>query len=415
MGPGEGSSCGSSGGPAPPRRGPYDVVRVKAADGSALAWLDTNGYDPGVSFEEAAAAVERDGYELLALRARSPSSPSLVQSLRVITTSPTPTLPLRLVRMGGASPATALTLVVVANAPQRLVDTEILRIDESRLAWTGSTSNYESLALARLGSEAPAGDAGVADGGASTDGGAADSGAALPSGTRWLVESSRSMANRPTFREGEAEAAAPKEGATLADLFRAECGDRITEKHAVCAAPGTAGGNDDAGTDDGGGNDDGGNDDGGNDASVDASTENDASMEDASVDAGASGSPACTDVDRTTCDDIDLAIPPAATAVVTRFRGVVTGDPVLTGDLAFAVSTDRLPEGSYWVRADGEPGLCEPPPGSSSGGEPEEDGQTCRQTPARRWSGLNFGPILVLLVAIRAVAAIMRRARSRDR
>ena len=391
------------------RVGPYEMSKVSAADGSALQWLDDNGLEPGASFAEAAAAVERDGYELFAVRALPPTAASVVQSLRVVTSSPQATLPLRMLRMGSTSPMTPLTLVVLASTPQQLVDTAVMRIDGSRLASTGSTSNYESLVAALLGAE------GAGDGGAAPDGGVAaqDSGTTdaggVAQGSRWVLESSRPVTNRLTARSSASNEGGASEAATLADLFRTRCGEKTAERHAICTQSDDDGGLADAAADAADADPDAAPPDAG--TPPDSGTPLDGGT---TLDAGESDAGDCPDNDRQRCDDIDLAIPESSTLIATRFRAVLGGDPAAIADLRFAASTDALPDGRYVVRNDGQPGLCEP--GASSDVDPAtsgDDSQTCRQT-ARRprpWSHLNLGPLVTLLVAIRIVAVIMRRAK----
>ncbi len=385
-GPMDTNAPGSSGSVRPPdsgptatRVGPYDLFRVKASDGSARAWLDVNGYEAGASFDAAAAAVEKDGYELYAMRARGATPSSLVRSLRVVTSSKTAALPLRMLRMGagGAPSSTPLTLTVLADAPQQIVGVSALKVDTARLAWSGSSSNYESLVGQLLG-----GDAG-------TD-------------TRWVVESARPVSNRLTPKE-DGGGTSSDAGTTLADEFLARCDERTPEKHAICGAS-DDGGLDDGGDDDGGTPSDAGSDAGPKDASVDADAE----------DAGASDGE-CKDVDRRACDDIDLAIPPNGTVTATRFRAVIGGDAAAIADVSFSATTEALPGGRFWVRLDGQAGICEPPAGAVSlGSEVSGDvgGEaSCRQVRRPvRWIP-NLGPLAIFLVAARAVAAIMRRAR----
>jgi hypothetical protein len=417
---------GSSGGfdassPLPPRVGPYDVVRVHAADGSALAWLDANGYDPGLSFAQAAAAAEADGYELYALRARAPASSSIVQSLRVVTTSPTTSFPLRMLRVGAASrqSVTPLTFVVLSTGPQKLDGTNVLKIDPAKL----TSSNYDSLAAQLLGEptlpdagapfdaggdsggeggapDGGASDAGVADGGAADAGSLADAGAPALGETRWLFESARPVANRRSSGGDASPDAASLSSSTLADSFASKCAAG-RETHLVCragdggvdgAAPDASAG--EAGAPDGGASDAGVSDAGATDAGA--------------GDAGAS-IPGCAEVDRLRCDDLDVALGVNGTAVATRFRAVIAGEAAGIKDLSFSVATDAVGDGRYTVRNDGTAGLCEPIAVSASA---EGDTQTCRQArPPAAFTHMNAGPFVLVLSTIAAVGMIMRRAR----
>jgi hypothetical protein len=385
------SSSGSNGNPprsSTERVGPYEQVRVRTADGSARRWLEANGYEPGTSFDEGAAAVEQGGYELYAMRAQSPTPSSLVQSLRVVSTSTAIGLPLRLVRMGGggALAATPLTLLVLASAPQRIVDVNAMRVDESRLAFSGPASNYESLVSALLGG---AGDA------------AGDAG----SPTRWMVESAQSVSNRVT--PAGSEGGTSSEPSSFADRFRAQCIDRTPEKHTICASA-TDGG----ATEDDGGADPGDAGSSASDASADADSNDAAPASDGGTDSPEAGAstPGCREVDRRPCDDIDLAILPNETTTVTRFRGMVGGDPAAIADLVFTPSPELLPDGRYFVRTNGQAGTCEAPAGATSDDD-ETTAQTCRQMRTRPGSALDLGPLALFVVAIRVVVAIMRRAR----
>lgn len=395
--------------PGPPRVGPYDVVRVRAGDGSALAWLDAAGFDPGVSFAASASALEADGYELYAVRARAPAPSSIVQSLRVITTSPSPSFPLRLVRMGagGRGSVTPLTLVTLGPSPQRIVDLTPLKVDVSRLAWAGTSSNYESLVASLLGQPAPVADAGApvdsgAGDGGGLDGGSLDAGAPIDAGpgeTRWLLELARSVENRragaSTAPDGSLAASA-----TLADRFGSVC-KLEKEIHAVCSAGGDASappgdGGSEGGVADGGGPD-GGEPDAGDAGSPDGGPK----------DAGAAG---CADRDRQRCDDLGLAIPAGGAATATRFRAVISGDPAVIKDLTFAASSEAIPDGRYTVRVDGQAGLCEPVDIEASASAEGE--ATCGQARPRR-RGLDWGPLVTVAATIASVGMILRRARRR--
>jgi hypothetical protein len=156
-------------------------------------------------------------------------------------------------------------------------------------------------------------------------------------------------------------------------------------------------------------------DDGGTEAGAGASDAGDAG-----TDASTTGGP-CADVNRERCDDINLAIPTNGSVIATRFRAAIGDDPARVVDLAFATTTEPLPEGQYAVRPDGQPGLCELQQEASGSGSvsasasasTDDAAGTCRQTAARTrsFTNVNLGPLVMLLVAARAVAAIMRRAR----
>src|SRR5262249_35596741 len=139
-------------------------------------------------------------------------------------------------------------------------------------------------------------------------------------------------------------------------------------------------------------------------------------FEDAGARDGGVGDSGCVDIDRRTCDDIDLAISANGNVVATRFRASLGGDPVSIRDLAFAASTESVPEGRYAVRSNGQPGLCEVPITVSGEVSASADTQNCRQTrmSTRSFWRVNFGPALVLLISIRLISLIMRRARGKQ-
>ncbi|HEY8077659.1 MAG TPA: hypothetical protein VIF62_26215 [Labilithrix sp.] len=372
------SSSSSSGGPTDgspgptTQVGPYELVRVHASDGSAAAWVAVNGYDPGVSFAQSLGAVEAAGYDLYAVRSRAPAS--AIRSLRVVTTSPSPTFPLRMLRTGATSrvPSTPVTLVVLGANAQELGGVQALRVDTSMLSGSGTSTNYEALVSALLGA---------------SDGG--DAGAE----TRWVLEDTRTLLNRRSGDAGDAS--------TIADDFFARCQDS-RETDTVCGSPIDGG--------------DAAIPDAGDAGPLDAGDAGDAGPSDAGeTDASP---PGCTEVDRAACDDIDLAIEPSTSAVATRFRAVVAGDPAAIADLAFTAAADAIGEGVFTVRDDGVAGLCEPVEGVSGSGSVSASASgvgdaTCRQTRMRPFGVPQLGPLFLVLAAIRAVTLIMRRARRR--
>lgn len=406
-----GGSSGSSGSTGS-SIGPYEEVRIKSGDGSAQKWLDNHGYVAPGGFIDGIVALEADGYEIHAFRARAPASPAIVKSLRVVTTSPSPTVPLRLVRMssGTDASATPVTLITLAGSKQDLVGQTMVSIDENKLAYISGSSNYEVLVSAALGSAPPPSDAGASDAG-TADGGTSDAGA-LSTDTRWIAETSRAVTASTTGDGGSSGSLQ-----TLGDFFRDACGARTSQSHVVCeeesdggsAEPADAG--DDAGEDAG-------------DAGAPAS---DAGTDGGTSDGGAdTGLPAgCKDVARERCDDLSLALP-AGVNVASRFRGVVGGTASAVGDLSFSASTAPLHSGVFTVRPTGEPGLCAPvnddgtiggsSSGSSSGdisGSGSGSGSaSCKATRRSRFR-IDLGPLVTVLVVIRVLSAVMRRKRKK--
>lgn len=248
------------------RVGPYAIERVRGADGSAQAWLDAGDLDGGASFGAAIAALEADGWELYGIRALAPTDPKIAQSLRVITTSPAPTIPLRLARMGAGSRGalTPITLVTLGPAAQRLVDVNALRIDTAKL----TSGNYETLVAGLLGfTQPPPSDAGAAadagadaggDAGAGGDadaggdagadaGGDAGTGADAGAGPCASVDRQRCDDLDLAIADGQSATATRYRGviagdpATIKDLALAAATDAIPEGRFTVRADGTAG------------------------------------------------------------------------------------------------------------------------------------------------------------------------------
>jgi hypothetical protein len=366
--------------------GPYETVRVGAADGSARRWLDALGFDVPSSFDAAAAELERAGYELHVLHARAPAPSSLVRSFRIATTSPDATFPLRLLRMGSSADQapTPVTLMTLATTPLTLANQTVTTIDEAFLGASGSSSNYEALVANALGAPvAPVTDGG-ADGGAVTDGGA-------PGATHWLLESSRSLVLGPSGDGGA--------GATVGGLFQSKCGSKAPETHVVCSVLSTS----EASPTDGGGADAGDAGDAGADAGgADAGSATDGGTSDASTTSDAGSD--CSDVSRESCDDLDLVL---GASVASRFRGSIVDDARSLADLALVPAPGPLRDARYFVRPNGVPGTCEAPAGGLSA---EADASTtCSATTVR----LRFdaGPLAMLLGVVYALQRIMRRRR----
>ena len=376
--------------------GPYEIVRVGAADGTARRWIDELGFDVPASFDAAAAELEREGYELHVLHARAPASSTVVRSFRIVTAAPDAKLPLRLLRMGsGADQApTPVTLMTLATAPLALANQSVATIDESHLGTSGTSSNYETLVANALGSPtSPQDDAGV-DGG--TDSGADGGG---PGATRWVLESARSLVLRPADDGGTA---------TLGGLFQAKCSQKAAQQHLVCSAlSGPSASPSDGGFADAGGGSDAGDAGSATDAGEpDAATTGDAGGAEGGTtsDAGTD----CSATSRESCDDLDLALAASAT-VATRFRGSIADDARALADLELTPAPGSFREGRFFVRPNGVPGTCEPPPGGVSAGAEAEASKSCASAAAR----LRFdaGPLAMLLGVVYALRRMLRRSR----
>ena len=381
-----------------PTFGPYEETRIRAGDGTATQWLDRHGYVAPAGFLEGLLALEADGYEVHAFRARAPALPAIVKSLRVVTTSPSPTVPLRLVRMstGADRASTPVTLITLAGSAQSLVGQTMVTIDENKLALVGGSSNYETLVSAALGT--PASDAGSSsDAGTASDAGSTD--------TRWLMETSRPVSATTTTSDGGTDGGASS-AKTLGDYFREQCGARSSQPHLVCRddEPLEAGAQTDAEAPD---------------AEADAGATDAAAPQDAgTTDAGATDAGqvdvGCKDVARERCDDLTLALP-SGVNVASRFRGVVGGAASLVGDLSFASDAAALRPGVFTVRPTGEPGLCAPVTDDGkvdvSGSADTSGSASCKTTRTR--FRIDLGPLVTVLVVIRVLTAVMRRGRRR--
>jgi hypothetical protein len=139
--------------------GPYDAVTVRASQGQALGdWLRANGYDVPVAMQPIIDAFTAADFDFLALKLAPGEGVQAMQPVRVVTSGPDPTLPLRMVAAGvGAS--VGIELFVLGEGryhPQNFPDAVI---DFSKLAWdpTEQRSNYTELAAAALAANGGAG------------------------------------------------------------------------------------------------------------------------------------------------------------------------------------------------------------------------------------------------------------------
>jgi MYXO-CTERM domain-containing protein len=133
--------------------GPYEMVQLKSTDGSALTkWLDKNGYRVAKADAPVIAHYVSAGMDFLALKLIPGVGVSAMQPVRVTTKGAYPVLPLRMVGVGTGA-TTGITLWVVADGRWEPQNFPFFTIDSSELTWDwkSSSSNYESLRLAKEG------------------------------------------------------------------------------------------------------------------------------------------------------------------------------------------------------------------------------------------------------------------------
>ncbi len=131
--------------------GPYDMVQLESSDGSALTqWLTAHGYQIPASTKPIIDACVTQGFNLLALKLVPGVGVQSMQPVRVTSQGAAPSLPLRMVAVG-TGPTTGITVWVVADGRWAPTSFPTFTIDPSEIVWdwTTSSSNYETLRLAR--------------------------------------------------------------------------------------------------------------------------------------------------------------------------------------------------------------------------------------------------------------------------
>ena len=117
--------------------GPYEAVTVRASQGEALGdWLRANGYAVPVGMQPTIDSFTAAGFDFLALKLAPGEGVQAMQPVRVVTSGPHPTLPLRMVAAGvGAS--VGIELFVLGEGryhPQNFPDA-IVDFTGEHVAW----------------------------------------------------------------------------------------------------------------------------------------------------------------------------------------------------------------------------------------------------------------------------------------
>jgi hypothetical protein len=131
--------------------GPYETVQLHSTDGSALnQWLTAHGYQIPASTKTVVDAYVTQGFDFLALKLVPGQGVQAMQPVRVTSKGAAPTLPLHMVAVG-TGPVTGITIWVVADARWEPANFPTFQITDPEIAWDWATSssNYESLRLAK--------------------------------------------------------------------------------------------------------------------------------------------------------------------------------------------------------------------------------------------------------------------------
>ncbi len=131
--------------------GPYETVQLASTDGSALTtWLQTNGYAVPSADAPVISYYVAQGMNFLAMKLVPGVGVNAMQPVRVTTPGASPVLPLRMVAVGTGA-TTGITLWVVADGRWEPQNFPFFTIGGSDLTWDWSTSssNYESVRLAK--------------------------------------------------------------------------------------------------------------------------------------------------------------------------------------------------------------------------------------------------------------------------
>jgi hypothetical protein len=131
--------------------GPYETVQLHSTDGSALTnWLAAHGYQIPASTKPIIDAYVTDGFDFLALKLIPGAGVQAMQPVRVTSQGAAPSLPLHMVAVG-TGPTTGITIWVIADGRWAPKNFPTFTIKDSEIAWdwVTSSSNYESLRLAK--------------------------------------------------------------------------------------------------------------------------------------------------------------------------------------------------------------------------------------------------------------------------
>jgi len=131
--------------------GPYETVQLHSTDGSALNnWLTQHGYQIPSSTKPVIDAYVTEGFDFLALKLIPGAGVQAMQPVRVTSHGAAPSLPLHMVAVGTGA-TTGITIWVVADARWQPSNFPTFTIADSEIAWDWATSssNYESLRLAK--------------------------------------------------------------------------------------------------------------------------------------------------------------------------------------------------------------------------------------------------------------------------
>jgi hypothetical protein len=131
--------------------GPYETVQLHSTDGSALTnWLAAHGYQIPASTKPIIDAYVTDGFDFLALKLIPGAGVQAMQPVRVTSQGAAPSLPLHMVAVGTGA-TTGITIWVIADGRWAPKNFPTFTINDPDIAWdwVTSSSNYESLRLAK--------------------------------------------------------------------------------------------------------------------------------------------------------------------------------------------------------------------------------------------------------------------------
>lgn len=131
--------------------GPYEIVRLRSADGDALdAWLAARGFGIPNDAAPIVAAYAREGFDFVAAKLVPGANARATAPIAITMPGAVTTLPLRMIA-AGAGARVGLTLYVLAEGRYEPRDAPTFEIGDDDLVWDWTTgrSNYADVRAAR--------------------------------------------------------------------------------------------------------------------------------------------------------------------------------------------------------------------------------------------------------------------------